>query len=325
MTASHAALRSSRARAFSLALSLTVLTAGVVADDILQLETSSLTSYLGGTVPVQDVSPIALQRGVMLDGSRRAPSALAWAFAGQPQGEGWNAHRHLGGVDLAAGSYAPTDVDLALPGPGMSWVVGRTFNGVQESGGTHRDSNGLQGKNWFQLSQPAIVLYDADGNSGTEQDDDILYIVYGADRFLEFKRIADNSAEFKGKNGAAGAVKKTTGTPDTFTYTDQTGNQTVFFGFNTSGNTTNGQFWKLTDPAGNTLYVGDSSSASTAITNGYSSGRITTAYDAAANDGRRYTYTYTTVGSVSRLDRVKAEIKTGGTWANPTGVTEVAR
>ena len=38
-------------------------------------------------------------------------------------------------------------------------MVGRSYNGVLNNG-AHVDSNGYQGRNWFQLSQPEIVLYD---------------------------------------------------------------------------------------------------------------------------------------------------------------------
>ena len=63
-----------------------------------------------------------------------------------------------------------------------------------------------------------------------------------------------------------------------------------------------------------------STTASTAISDGYSAtGRIEKAYDSA---DRRFTYTYD--GSTDRLTEVVAETKTGGTWASPTGVSDVA-
>src|SRR5690606_25906465 len=51
-------------------------------------------------------------------------------------------------------------------------------------------------------------------------------------------------------------------------------------------------------------------------------GYIEYAYDSA---DRRFTYTYSTLDSVVRLTQVKAETKSGGTWASPTGVVEVGK
>ena len=190
-----------------------------------------------------------------------------------------------------------------------------------------------RGRNWAQLSQPEIVMYDDSGDSN-----DRVYIVYGADRFLEFKWSSNSVnitghkvSEFRGINGTAGVIQRDTDTndanssPDTWTYYDQTGTQTVFFGFDSGGSgNARGQLWKVIDPAGNTAYVGNASTASTAISSGYdSSGRILYAYDSA---DRRYTYAYSSHDSVTRLDSVKAETHSGGTWASsPTGIVEVAR
>ncbi|MGE4198429.1 MAG: hypothetical protein AB7G11_15045, partial [Phycisphaerales bacterium] len=291
------------------------------AQQILETYGTSLTSYkYASATGGQGVRPRFDQRGVGLDGSARAGSLQGWALAGNPLGEGSVGGGRLGaGINLATGTYNPTEVDIALPAPGGSrWVIGRSWNVRQEVGGTRTDSNGYQGKNWFQMSQPEIVLF-----TGATNDLDVLYIVYGADRYLEFKRAALNGNEFKGKNGAAGIVQYVSGSPDTYVYYDQRGTATTFFGFNTSGGAADGQFWKIADPNGNTAYVGDASTASTAVTNGYSGKKIQVAYDGADNDGRRYTYTYTTIDSVSRLTQVKAEVKTSGAWSSPSGVTTV--
>src|SRR5262249_38618562 len=126
----------------------------------------------------------------------------------------------------------------------------------------------------------------------------------------------------------AGVFLFASGTPDTYTFTDQNGNTLVFIGFNGTAYGSKGQLWKITDPAGNVTYVGDSTSPSVAIdqVNGYhkgydSAGRILTAYDSA---DRRYTYAYSTLDSVVRLTQVKAETKTSGTWSSPSGVATVA-
>src|SRR5690606_10996005 len=102
-------------------------------------------------------------------------------------------------------------VDLDLPAPGFSWTIARSYNPRQAtSAGVHRDSAGPQGNNWFQMSQPELALYDADGNAATRGADDLVYLVYGADRYIEFKRSAENSDVFKAVNGAAGGLVFTT-------------------------------------------------------------------------------------------------------------------
>ena len=113
------------------------------------------------------------------------------------------------------------------------------------------------------------------------------------------------------------------GEPETYTLWDIQGNQYVFLGFDTNAGVAKGQIWKTIDPAGNTAYVGDSTTASTAISNGFDgSGRMLKAYDSA---DRRYTYSYTTFTNAgTRLTEVKAETKSGGTWASPTGLATVA-
>jgi RHS repeat-associated protein len=101
-----------------------------------------------------------------------------------------------------------------------------------------------------------------------------------------------------------GVFVHSTGSPDTFKLTDQTGLEVTFFGFNTADADHKGQLWKITDPAANTAYVGSTSSASAAISTGYDSdGRITLAYDTA---GRSYAYSYSssTIGSYKRLETV---------------------
>src|SRR6185503_12902384 len=84
--------------------------------------------------------------------------------------------------------------------------------------------------------------------------------VYGADRFLEFKRTAaegDGYYDFRAVNGAAGVVHLTQEEeePELYTYTDQRGNTAVFFGPTYSGAAA-WQLWKVADEAGNTAYVG---------------------------------------------------------------------
>ena len=289
--------------------------AAAAQSQILEIASDSLTSYrYTGNTPVQGVRPQYNQRGVTIDGAMRSPPAYPMVLAGNPFENAWTGRESYGGIRADLGAFAPQDIDIALPTDGVPWVIGRTYNARQlDSGGSAMNSNGYQGKNWFQTSQPEIRFYDDATNTK-----DLIYIVYGADRYVEFARAGTSSNQFKGKNGAAGCVNYVSGSPDTYVYTDQHGNEWTFFGFNTSGNTTDGQFWKVTTPNAKTSFVGDASTASTAISNGYSGGKITTAYDAS---DRRFTYTYSTLNGTSRLTQVKAETKTGGTWASsPTGV-----
>ncbi|MBL9002519.1 MAG: hypothetical protein JNK25_15425, partial [Phycisphaerae bacterium] len=295
---------------------------------ILEVHPATLTAYKPtAATGVQDVRPLnnAQQRGVNLDGTARLPSPYGWAIQGNPF-EGSYGPAALGDIRLDTGTYAPLEIDLALPSAGLGWVIGRTYNARQETGSpAHRDSDGYQGRNWQQTSQPEIALFDADGNPATRGDDDVLTIVYGADRFIEFDRTAANADTFKGKNGAAGVVlfaANGTNEPETYTYHDQAGNTVTFLGFDGDAGAAAGQFWKMRDAAGNTSYVGSATLSGSTATTGYSSGRITTAYDPA---DRRYTYTYTSIDGVDRLTRVKAETKTGGAWASPSGVAEVGR
>ena len=290
---------------------------------ILAIHPESLTTYLpSSATTIQDVQPQVGQRGTNLEGSFRAGPSQLMRINGNPFESVWRAPS-VSGLRLDMGTFGVQDTDIALPAEGFSWVIGRSYNARQEdSGSSHRDSDGYQGKNWFQNSQPEILLYE----HATDDAKDVVYLYYGADRFAEYQRFSESSDDFKGTNGAAGIIEYTAGSggePDTYKLTDQHGNALTFFGFDANASPADGQIWKIVDPAGNTAYVGDSSTASTAIANGFdSSGYITRAYD---TSDRRYTYTYTTLNSVDRLTEVETETKTGGTWASPTGLETVAK
>ncbi|MFO0836553.1 MAG: RHS repeat-associated core domain-containing protein [Phycisphaerales bacterium] len=306
-----------RGRTSVAALVLCALAGAACADQILVINSDTLTTYVGGATTRQGVLPLHTQRGVTIDGAGRAASVQPWALAGNPFEGRSGGQRMQGPVDLVSGNVTVTDVDLSLPSAGFSWTVGRSFNGVQAS-----NSTGLQGRNWFQMSQPEMVFDD-----GATDADDVIYIVYGADRYLEFKRNGGTGTnEFVGRNGTAGVVQYVSGSPDTYVYYDQHGTKTYFFGGNTASSRADWQIWKIVDAAGNTAYVGDATTASTAVTSGYdTSGRITTAYDSHSGDGRRYTYTYSSVGGLTKLTQVKAETKASGTWSSPSGVVEVSK
>ncbi|MCH8314975.1 MAG: RHS repeat protein, partial [Planctomycetes bacterium] len=289
-----------------------------IQDRVLDLYSTSLTTYLydgndgaggdPGTTIAQEVRPLAEQRGVNLDGSLRLGSTHPMSLQGNPFGEAWNANMMLSGVRLDTGTYVINDVDIALPSPGPSWVIGRSYNARQEDDqGTRYDSNGYQGYNWFQSAHPEIVLFE-----GATDDLDVIYLVYGADRYIEFKRFDDTSTEFKSKNGAAGVIEfiEDTGTsdPNLYVYTDQRGWQVWFFGFDTDANFAKGQLWKIVAPkpgAGDYVaFAGHETNVVTALESyDYPGNRPTSAGDSA---GRAYSYSYYT--TTDRLKMVDVKV-----------------
>jgi hypothetical protein len=107
---------------------------------ILQIHEGTLTSYLGTATPIQQVRPLAMQRGVGVDGTMRAAPTHRWALAGNPFENAWRGTLSDNNVRLDVGAYSPTDVDIALPAT-IPWVIGRTYNPLQDNGG-HMDSDG---------------------------------------------------------------------------------------------------------------------------------------------------------------------------------------
>jgi hypothetical protein len=271
---------------------LCTLSRAACATEILKLHNGSLTSYVATSKStVQDVRPQVAQRGVNIDGSLRLGSTHGMAMAGNPFGEPWNRNQMLSGVRLDTGTYVINAIDIALPAE-VPWVIGRSYNARQkDSGGSYFASGGYQGMNWFQSSQPELVYYH-----GAERTDDVLYLVYGADRFLEFIRADDEGSPsgytFRAINGAAGAmqVEINASAPDLVTYYDQNGTRMVFFSLNDADidDDVEGSIWKVIDPAGNVAYVGHETNAATAITDGFnlSDGSIKKAFDSAGRQGR---------------------------------------
>jgi RHS repeat-associated protein len=291
------------------------------ADQILEIYNDTLTTYRAAASSAQNASPSTRQRGVGIDGALRSPSLFGWSIAGNPfESSGGG---KLGGLWLDTGAFGITDVDIALPAD-VPWPIGRSYNARQVVSGSHHDSNGPQGYNWFQMSMPELVRVE-----GSTDADDTLWIVYGADRYIEFRRDGSSSLEYKGKNGAAGTIKLVAGSPDVYVYYDQHGNQVYFFGDDTLNDDADWQLWKIVDPAGNVAYAGHETNATTAAADGFDDtlNLLTVAYDSAE---RRFTYTYSSgdipsSGGRKRLERVVAETKTGANWSSPGTVTEVAR
>ena len=128
--------------------------------------------------------------------------------------------------------------------------------------------------------------YDGDAS---EELSDLIYLFYGADRFVEFKRVAANNDVFRAVNGGSGVIvhkKDASSEPDTYVYTDPHGIEWTFLGDDGDAGAAAGQIWKIKDTkdetSPNVTYVGDPTTASTAISSGFISGsaKISKGYDA---------------------------------------------
>jgi len=305
----------------------------------------SMTTYLADPSPIQGIRPQPWQRGVQLDGSSALPPLLPSAAngaanncAGGSCGDGnpvsddnisgnnntpgsayWGNKCFLQNIEKPEGWDAKRDHDIAFPAV-VQWIIGHTYNGVQlDDQGDPMDSNGFQGVNWMQVSQPELAWVDG-GPLGLSTGD-YIYAVVGAGTFLEFKHSANTT--FLGANGTSGAV-----VIDTTTYDNDiaivylpSGLRMEYFWYNDANtdDDVEGQLWRIVDPSGAVAYVGHPTDSSDAISNGYNitTGAIILAYDSA---DRRFTYSYDgdQIGGVYHLEQVKAEVDNGG-W------TEIAR
>ncbi|HLP85567.1 MAG TPA: hypothetical protein VK157_14555, partial [Phycisphaerales bacterium] len=267
------------------------------------LNGGSLTSYKAAASGGQGILPSYAQR------------ASSIGFGGGEADGG------LADVDTFLRTPRISALDLRFPSDGYSVTISRSYNGWQSTA-----SNGFQGKNWFQDSRPELVR----GTNATSND--MLYMVVGANRVMEFQRVGTSTTVFAGVNGTLATAKVTTdgsGNPGTIEIRDLSGFVWTFFDFDGDAQGAQGQLWKVTNADGNgtTAYVGTSSSMSDALAafeqdSGVRTARVTTFID---SSDRRFAYTYTTAGGAKRLTSVVASIKTGGTWASPTGLSEVGR
>ena len=291
----------------------------VVFGEILAQNSDSLTDYQADNVSSlsNDLRPRVIQRGVGADGAQLASAAWGMALGGSSGRSNWRGSTSLNGVDLRTGSFAPNERDISLPTDGIAVGVGRSYNGQQwDEFGARRDSAGLQGNNWAQAGFPEVLLV---GDNSSKLATDIVYLAFGADRFVEFKRYDATSTEFQGRQGTAGYVAFTGASgsdPEYYVYTDRRGTTWTFFGYDTNAGNAAGQFWKAEDADGNVTYAEHETNAATAAGGFDASGGPSEVFDPS---GRRFTYTYAS----GRLTGVKAETKTGGTWASPSGLVTV--
>lgn len=120
-------------------------------------------------------------------------------MAGNPFGESWDSNNRLGDLRVDLGTYQPTEVDLGLPAAGFRWWWAARGIPVRTTRAAMSSAMDRMGLNWFQSSQPEMVLFDHATNTK-----DAIYLVFGADRYVEFIRTGTSSTEYKGKNGTAG-------------------------------------------------------------------------------------------------------------------------
>jgi hypothetical protein len=302
-------LRSRSSFASAVALFALVFSGVSLADQILETYSASLTTYLPtGKTKVQNVRPRAEQRGVNLDGSLRSAPGIPAALAGNPFESVWAGTASLEGVRLDTGTYNPFEIDISLPAPGHRWLVGRTYNARQDDSGQF-NSNGYQGKNWFQISQPELHLYDDADNAK-----DVIYLVYGADRYVEFQRKGPRRTTSRART-APRALSPTPRAHRTSGPTPAPTGQRSSSSAGTRPRTrpTGSSGRSPTPTATRPMWATVLPRALRSRTGSTLGGRITTAYDSA---NRRYTYTYSTHDSVTRLDTVEAEYLTSGTWTS---------
>lgn len=296
-----------------------------VPERLLEIDGYTVDQYRAGATPAQDAQPLLNQRGTGLDGSLRLQAPFGWVVNANPFHEEWNDKAwYLGEIMLNTGRYSPTEIDMALPAPGFRWTVGRTYNIPGDPNNGSQRTEGYQGYNWQQFSQPELVYV------GGSSDVDYIYIVYGADRYLTFRQLEENSPVFRGVNGAAGAVVAgASGDHELFVYWDQHGTRSTFFDPRDGDNEVTvspavhngqGQLWTIEDAAGNKAYVGHPTDPADAIEAGYNGlGYMQVAFDTA---GRKYVYGYSQIvedspgtGSELRLTSVEAFEPDGmGDW-----------
>lgn len=289
---------------FLVAVSGVVALAQPTPAPILEIEPLMVEDYLASETLAQKALPYEDQRGTGLDGSLRSAAPFGWAVNANPFADKWNEKaRYRDVIMVQTGRYSPTEIDIALPAPGFSWTVGRTYTVPEDTPRYDKHTNvpdGYQGLDWHQFSQPEIKHVARTG-------EDYIYLVYGADRFLEFKQLDETSSVYRGVNGAAGAiVEGVNGIHDTLTYWDQRGTRSAFFdprdfdnsrlGVDTFIHNGTGQLWTIIDATGNQASVGHASDPAQALELGYDTeGRMQLAYDTA---GRKYEYTYTSITGV---------------------------
>lgn len=307
------AVRTTRVGVFAAMLAAS---APALGSPVLDQEDAILTAPMCNTTSIhQNIKFERTMRAVNLDGTPRASVPLGmFVYPNSFEPSTCSDSIIYMSVNAFTGSYAPTEVDIQLPTRGPVWTIGRTYNAVQPG----HDSNGFQGFNWYQSSQPALFVGTSSPCTITKttsrgaEDRDVLVLALGADRFIEFVQegprgeTGQDSFLYKAKNGAAGVIYQwINSNNEYYRYTDVHGTHLTFVR-DVSNPSTPGPmyFWMVEDAAGQKSYMG---SSTTSLSGGYDSdGDPILAYDAS---GRKYVYTYSSaaIGGVKRLLQVQVQ------------------
>src|SRR5262245_39894987 len=93
--------------------------AGAQVSKILETYSTSLTTYKPtGTSLLQGVRRLVTQRGLTIDGVLRSRPGFPMALAGNPFERAWTGHEFQQSLRLDTGTYAPLEVDIAMPTKG---------------------------------------------------------------------------------------------------------------------------------------------------------------------------------------------------------------
>ncbi|MCA3006212.1 MAG: RHS repeat protein, partial [Phycisphaerales bacterium] len=257
-------------------------------------------------------TPLSSARLNSREGAAVGGNTLGLWLEADPSASSLEAMRSIGPVDLFTGKVEWRDVQIALPAH-VPWVVGVAYSNAQSAAG---GSNGPQGWNWQQLSQPELVRRQA--NAGQWGAGDAILLVYGG-RYAEYWRQNALNPVLVGVNGTGGGIRLWTATTSGGSYEmvdvlDTKGWKATFWGWGNVPAGLRGQLWRIENEGGQRAYVGHPTDPGLAAAQGFNaSGLLATAYDSA---GRRYTYSYTVgaVGGRVRLSSVVAAAQSGGQW-----------
>jgi RHS repeat-associated protein len=265
-------------------------------------------------VPVTPSAGVTMNstwRAATPEGGVSAEAPFGLVLHANPQDGVLSDSRFFGPIDLVTGSAQFHDVQIALPAR-VPWTIGTNYASPRSGVAV---GNGLQGRGWFQFSQPELVRRQA--SPGSWQPGDSLVLVLGAAAYAEYQQIDTQSGVLAAVNGVAGAAVvnlAATGAPETVTIVDGEGTRVTFFGWNDAVPLpVRGQIWRVETEAGDVAYVGHASDPLLAISTGYAQGRLTVAFDSA---GRRFVYGYSPqpIGGAVRLVGVAVEGLQAGIW-----------
>ena len=275
--------------------------AAFVGAAVLSLTSASLaqTTRIAGEIDTTANSPLTTYKatGASVGQNLRPRYSQRATHIGFGSGSASDALSGLDGFTLAP---RVREIDLSFPSKGFSVTIGRSFNGAQLNSGTRFVSDGYQGNNWSQDSRPELV----------QGSNDVMYLVLGADRVMEFRRLSTTSVYYAGVNGSQVVLEWvadiTTGNPGTYKLYDLGGRVWTFFDFDAEAVSwgASGQLWRVQDQdgTGDIAYIGTANTLAAAQAAFVSSTpRINRFTD---SSGRVFAYSYGTYGGKTRLSSV---------------------